>query len=489
MSIFRRVRGQLSGSNTEQDPHTWYLPNKYSVSTSTTPVNTIPNSAELRNAFIPDPTAPSSKKILVYPDTSHAAVHLCLLECFRNLRREAIRLDIQSYRPPAYAREQTADDGLDDGALPESLRWDLLIQLAVTRFTTWWRSIPQIFSHAAAYDRLAGGHTNLQLGVNYLPPLDVLMVWYAFMLDDEEYSQACRESEDPRVQQLCFPWLAIKDALNTETMTLKIPRAAEILFSTMSSQSADVLEYLNAPPAYAESAASPFNIDLGLQVHEQQSFIDEAHSHLWIRSPALHGSLYRSTRHYLRAQLMGQSNANGSLTTMFGTHLVWRTHRLFPAQYQHFCRTAEMDVCDSSSDLKATTSGETAGSDSQQSEVTDPEVCICWICERIRDESAEWRYDRTTKFYDAKYIDSISSDQLFQIRDDVGYYRAVEDNRRHGLPLPTRPLTAAEKEAEKLEAKRQKELKEMYDLFEVLPNGKKRFRIRKSLMNAYMGGV
>lgn len=242
MSLFNRVRGRLSSHPTGRfDPHEWVLP-KYSISSATSPTTQIPDPRHLKNAFVPDPTTEAAKDVLIYPDASHVAVHLCLLECFRKLRASAVGLDIHSFKPPAYSEDAGGSAShLVEERLPESLHWDLLVRLAVTRFTTWWHNLPQVFSHAVAYDPRAGAN-GAQLSLHYLPPLDVLLVWYALMLDEDEYSRICHQTADPRLSALCFPWPAIRDTIERESFTYQLSKPAEILFSTISEQSANIFD-------------------------------------------------------------------------------------------------------------------------------------------------------------------------------------------------------------------------------------------------------
>ena len=489
MSLFQRVRGRLSKADQPEDPHNFSLPTKYSISSATSQHTPIPNPHALRNAFIPDPTTEAPKDVLIYPDASHVAVHLCLLECFRKLRATAIELDIQSFKPPAYAEDASGPSDLVEERLPESLHWDLLVRLAVTRFTTWWNNLPQVFSHAVAYDHRAGA--NCQLSSNYLPPLDVLLIWYSLMLDEEEYSRLCNEAADTRLSLLCFPWPAIRDAIDRESMTFSLTKPAAILFQTISEQSANVLEYLSEPPAYALSERSPFAIDLVTQVHHQEAFLEASHDALWIRSPAMSGSIYRACLDYLRVDDMGRLGDFTLQQLPYGVELIWRTHRLFPAQYLNY-RHSSPDTRDEGYDLKATYSSDSTTSTRSSRHFGDGERCICWTCERIRDDAPSWNYDKRIKFYDPLVLDALSSDQLSQIKDDLGFYKATESHRRSGLPLPTRPPTAAEKEAEKAEAKRKKEMGHLCgpnEYIEVRPNGKKKYKIKSSMRFAYGYGV
>lgn len=491
MSFLTRVRGHRLREQADRDPHTWPFPNKYSISSTSTCATVVPSLDHLRNAFVPDASSQPVKDGLIYPDTSHVAVHLCLLECFRNLRRSAIELDIQSFQPPAYSEDADASRDLVEERLPESLHWDLLVRLAVVRFTTWWNNLPQVFSHAIAYDHRAGAKAEIQLSLNYLPPLDVLLIWYSLMLDEEEYSRLCHQAADTRLSLLCFPWPAIRDAIERETMTYRLTRPAEILFSTISEQSADILKYLDEPPAYAESNQSPFAIDLVFQVHQQELFIDASHDALWIRSPAMSGSIQRAIADYVRVQDLGQLGDYSLRQLPYGVDLIWRTHRLFPAQYQNYRHRTSNEIQEEPNDLKAMSSSETSTSSSSRMATSEGTGCICWLCERIRDEHWSWSYEKHSKIFDPTVLESLSSDQLSQIKDDVGFYRTVEANRRQGLPLPTRPPTAAERQAEKLEAKKRKELGHLCgpnEYIEVRPNGKKKYKFKQSVQVAYGWG-
>jgi hypothetical protein len=493
MAIFSRVRSKLSATQPAGDPHEWKA-KEYSSSASTDRVTTIPSIAELRNAFIPGATYNSPKEAFTYPDASHAAVHLCLLECFRNLRLNAIRLDLQSYKLPTYSESHASgpEADLHDERLPDSVHWDVLVQLAATRFTTWWNNIESVLQHAAMYVIRDGIRSGVQLSVNYLPPLDVLMVWYALMLDHGEYSRVCHKAANPALTNLCFPWPAIRDVIDRESMRYELPRAAQNLFKTISDQEADILTYLDMPPAYSETVRSPFSLDLVAQVYLQQPFIDDSHDFLWIRSPGLHGSLARSSLAYLQAQSLRCLDNVADENLPYGVNLMWRTHKLFPARYSTSRDIDFESSVASMADLKESRSIETSRSSTSSSisrtQSSDVDVCTCWTCERLRDCALAWMYDRSTKAFDLAALDSVHVEDLRQVQDDVGFYRAVESNRRAGLPLPTRPPTAAEKEAEKLEAKKRKDagvLPGIGEYIEILPNGKTKIRVSKSIQATY----
>ncbi|KAJ9637491.1 hypothetical protein H2204_004915 [Knufia peltigerae] len=507
MSMIKHVRGRLSGYQANIDPHEWRLPSSYSTSgsgsrggDSTTTTTVIPNPKIFRNVFIPsDPSLGMMEGNLVYPDVGHAALHLALLECFRKLRMTASKLDVEVEQLAAYsekadeAEEEEEVNSASPTRLPESERWDLLIRLAVTRFTVWWMNIDRVLYHATAFVHHAGDKSVVQLTKDYLPPLDVLLVWYAFMLDDNEvYTTTCSIRPSSKVGGICFPWPAIRDALDLNTMTFTLPRAAENLFSTLTSQSADILTYLESPPAYVECPELPVKIDLFDNVRRQEKFMDVAHDLLWIRSPALGGSLERASAEYLGFQLSENAEDTPPIAEIpFGLDLIWKTHRLYPIQYQFFRKGILLSPSSTlSTDVKTPPSPQISV-DSLDETACPASECCCWACERLRDEIPSFSYDKFTSTppaYDVSLVASLSSEQLRSVQDDLGFYKAVERARRHGLPLPTRPPTAAEKAAEKTATKKRAEIGRLPGLNEyvvTLPNGKKKIKKAKRLSATY----
>ncbi|CEI63104.1 hypothetical protein FVEN_g348 [Fusarium venenatum] len=505
MNLFTRLRSNTKGKNAEQtpdqstiDPHQWKLPSTY-VTSGAGPT-TIPDPKVFANVFS-IPTEFESvgvETLLAYPDASHAAVHLALLECFRNLRASARALDVSVVQPPSYNEKSTAKSSAETAPLPESQRWDFLIKLAVTRFMAWWDNIDMVLNHASVYSHHAGSHVALQLTKDYLPPLDILLVWYSLMLNTSAYDAACEahDGNAARLKNLCFPWPAVRDVIDMDKMEYELPRAAQNLFRNLSSQSCDILTYLDSPPAYTDPGKLLFKTDLFSEVKKHDSFINESHQRLWIRSPALHGSLGRAGGEYLDFHLREPNAVEEDMleSLSFGVQLFWKTHRLFPRQYKAFLVEIKKNKAEPNSkdDLKIILDGEDEPLESSQ-------CCCCWICERIRDDVSEFYHTQSsTSPYSPstaappdtvqKQLSSLSSEQLRQIQDDLGFYLAVEDARKRKVPLPTRPPTAAEKDADKIAKQRQKEigyLPGLNEYVEVLPDGTRKIRQRKGKGNRY----
>ncbi|KPM42217.1 hypothetical protein AK830_g4363 [Neonectria ditissima] len=501
MTLFSRLR--RTKDQADVDPHAWKLPapSRYSDPKPGGRQTVIPDPTVFANALIPaEPTPGSLETVLVYPDASHAAVHLALLECFRNLRLSASALDVQVVQPPSYhealdAKKLPVSRSLQEShRLPESQRWDLLIKLAVTRFTAWWSNIDQVLNHARAYSHHAGNQIALQLAQDYLPPLDVLLVWYALMLNPDAYDAACRAhpGDVARLQKLCFPWPAVRHVIDMDKMEFCLPRTAQRLFTNMSSQSYDILTYLESPPAYTDEGTVSYETDLFSEVKKHEVFIDEAHELLWIRSPAIRGSLARASVDYLNFQLGGPIiESIAEEDQPFGVKLFWRTHRLFPRQYQAFLGEVGNIQAPLASDPIDSKDSKNTKLDAGDVSVV-PDQCPCWTCEHIRDYLPAFVHttlpqsssssSSSTPNTKQPQLSSLSSEQLLQIQDDLGFYHAVESARRRKAPLPTRPPTAAEREADRIAKEKKKEagyLPGLNEYLEVLPDGTRKIRRQK----------
>jgi hypothetical protein len=508
MQFFKNFRSgaKVVDQAVNLDPHTWTLPSSYKPSKPDGKQTIIPDPRVFSNVFsIPSETETQSiETLLAYPDASHAAVHLALLECFRNLKASAKALDVKVIQPPSYDETKSPEPASppEPTQLPASRKWDLLIKLAVTRFTTWWSGIELLLNHASAYSHHGGSRAALQLTKDYLPPLDILLVWYALMLSPEAYEAACNAqgANATRLKYLCFPWPAIRDVIDMDKMQLVLPRSAQRLFTNITSQPCDILEYLQSPPAYTDTGKVRIETDLFSEVKRHEDIIEESNKLLWIRSPALQGSLIRAGLEYLDFHLREPNAVEEEMVShqSFGVRLFWRTHRLFPRQYKAFLE-----------EIGGTQSDQTQGQDLKRDakilfDMDGPspieEHCHCWTCERIRDDLPEFVYTKPSEAASSstslspmqKQISSLSAETLLQIQDDLGFCLAVEDARKSGLPLPTRPPTTAEKEADKIAKQKQKELgyrPGLNEYVEVLPDGRRKIRTHKYKYTTGMWGM
>ncbi|KAH7371691.1 hypothetical protein BKA66DRAFT_590700 [Pyrenochaeta sp. MPI-SDFR-AT-0127] len=145
-----------------------------------------------------------------------------------------------------------------DAALAERIRdkrWTIFVHKAVDRFEAWWNSLPATYPHSSSiWDSpfttqdfetpkvrsmivqgylarrqpqgvarvsvtqfpVEGDGLELHSGFQ-LPPLDVLMVWHAYMLNPRNYLEDSIRHMKHALWRTQFPWLAIYESIDDET--------------------------------------------------------------------------------------------------------------------------------------------------------------------------------------------------------------------------------------------------------------------------------
>ena len=486
-SHFTRLQRSSRDESLPSDhPHSWDIPVKFYPSGGHDDEVTIPEPDNFKEVSVPlslsslaDFRIPdTTKAALLYPLPGHLATHLCLLECFHKLKQEVMRsdhLDDVFQLPPEYdfksqgpntptgTKGETKEEKESLANTPPSTnstrRWELFVKLAADRFDIWWRNIDKIVRHATMYTNHAPGYKATDLAKDYLPPLDVLLVWYSYMLQPTYQDDCVRFGRDTGFA-LPLPWKAINEIIDHRTPTYNLPVAAGNLFKTISSQSADLLSYLTLPPPYAESVEPQYSVDLEEVVHMQEAFIEEAHRLLWLRSPALRGSLNRSLERYNRYLhlIYLYPTERDDLTPTWDIDLSWRTHRLYPENYLNFVtqrlnqpppppRTPEIgkqkEATDEKHDQPTPDLLSQLWGQHFKKEEPPSSSCFCWRCEISKDMLPQGSVDLFRK-------------QQKEAQELLGFHFAVEKAREAGLhlPAPLPQMVKKQKKEEKWEVNR-----------------------------------
>lgn len=519
MSFFHRRESRKSIS--DLDPHQWDL--SYSTTSwkpsklSKHPKTVVPDPAIFRDAIVPSVEQIERGSTTSYPNPGHLAVHLLLIECFLKLKQSATTapeltiLDAPKY-PGDPAQGKTAGPPETSQAAE---RWKTVVRLAVSRFQVWFENIESLLTHAAAYHRYGSNSTAAHAAItpDYLPPLDVLLVWYVYMNHPGAYHDDNLAHSSPKLLKVPFPWEAILAVIDTSSLTYTIPPAAQRLFTTTTTQSHDILIYLNHPPPYSELVPeNAFSLDLASAVHflvDGTSFMENMHALLWLRSPSLEGTLGRGLAQYNALPQATGCRASAFLSRVRDDpafELVWRTYILYPVAYETFSnRVFGSDILlrspavysgheeeETYDDIKATEGLD--GTLTNQSSASDEgTLCYCWTCQRIMDEDPEYLYIPTTSteapppsFESPEEegrspirrrnsifprtqsselppsspsgsqapLCNLTKEQISEIKSDVAFHRHVEAFRQSnppGTPLPTRPPTTRALERQKQE--------------------------------------
>lgn len=190
------------------------------------------------------------------PTVVQCAVHLELLECFWALKHRvtveyAEGFDVIFGYQGRGARAWREGKGGWGRDAKEQLRnevewveserervWRAFVEVAVQRFHAWWTRVDAVLCaqpragqhrpanfttpdaiqrwqrdvhHAPADSRPPSPAAN-ELPADVLPPLDILLVWYAFVLLPSVYTRNCDASPRSILWDVAFPWTAIVSA-------------------------------------------------------------------------------------------------------------------------------------------------------------------------------------------------------------------------------------------------------------------------------------
>lgn len=176
------------------------------------------------------------------------------------------------------------------------------------------------------------------------------------------------------------------------------------------------------------TAMKNYGKPLVANVQRQAAFVDKMHRHLWIRSPAVEGTISRAIERYENFLRLFKLYIKRTLVPTLDIDLAWHTHQLSPVWYE--ASTKERAGRFINHDDKIVQGKLDTGYDKTK-ELFQIEfgqtyaVCLCWDCEAVA--SAMEQADEFDTLDDAdptKWAD--------QAKLDVEYYRVVELARRKG---------------------------------------------------------
>ncbi|KAK5654722.1 hypothetical protein OQA88_7047 [Cercophora sp. LCS_1] len=404
------------------------------------------------------------------PTVSELAIHLEFLETLYVLRERILRSeDIDNTMGVTRNRETKTGVNGDTKTLKDDTletrrqeKWTKFIEFAVARFLDW-RTV-----------RL--GELENRASDGEVPPLDILMVWHTFLLNPLLFSNHCRTK---KLYHVPFPWQAIHACIKNRDWSFTLPSDTPGLFDIftnwdtylpslgqtnlrLSTFGIDMFTTCNPPqptalstqpkpPTETEIATLPlenpirthFNLfhtmdyalatDLKAAVIRQTSFITKMHSHLWIRSPALHGTLTRAITRYSQFLTLMKRNPGKMLVPTLDIDLAWHTHQCAASGYvtdmkERVGRFVNHDDSIDQGELGV-------GSDETKrlwrvGFRKEYRVCLCWDCEMLVDEVGR-ELERGEGLVDMRAVAG-------RVEREVRFHRAVEAARRRGGGLPVR---------------------------------------------------
>ena len=396
------------------------------------------------------------------PNIAECATHLELLETFYVLRQKILRSETVDgvFGISPNPQQKTGRHGdtklLKDQTLWErrQVKWPKFIEIAVIRFLIW-RDLCE--RDVSKYKT---------------PPVDVLMVWHAFLLNPRLFRVHCGEGSFFRRQ---FPWSRVHKAINNSDWTFVMPQEAAETFEEGTGLSSDLLEELSDWKASHEEfnselvgsmasltledhpripdwvAALPAEdqvrrhfdalhlIDSGLAVQfrdavpRQASFVDKMNAHMWIRSPGLPGTLNRAVDRYSKFLRLMKLYPTTMFVPTLDIDLAWHTHQCSPRMYFRGTQlwagrfinhddTIVKDTLDDGFDTTKKLFRVHFGKEYRN--------CGCWDCEALLSALEHPAKDENGLVK----MESIARD----VDAEVAYFRAIETARRKKQPLPVR---------------------------------------------------
>ncbi|RYC57405.1 hypothetical protein CHU98_g8804 [Xylaria longipes] len=442
------------------------------------------------NPKIPDPDlfnfGIDTREARRLPSIAECGAHLELLQAFRYLRIEVLsskNLDdafgikpenrivyrknkvyqgssSSWVREPAKLRDDTFEKRREE-------KWPLYLRLAASRFLYWIAAVEAEFSRPNTPDHPLP-----------LPPIDVLMVWHALLLNPKWF----RSFEHTKLEYLStvtFPWEQIHAAIDTNSRnwSFELSERDQAWFHDKCGMHPDLFEFLtkenkslfvsNGLTEYGtsrdEDKEHGFNLDnlselsssnnipdfadlnfletcrvaaskhdiigkLVDAVKRQSAFVDKMDRQLWIRSPAIEGTLDRGIARYERFLKLFKLYPRKMLVPTLDIDLVWHTHQCSPSQYALVTTEIAGRFIDHNDKLGTATLDPAFENTKALYRIRfadEYRICNCWDCEALR--SAIGAKDCN--------IQTDVASVARQAHLKVAYYRAVEIARQKGETL------------------------------------------------------
>ncbi|KAI0866600.1 hypothetical protein F4860DRAFT_145898 [Xylaria cubensis] len=417
------------------------------------------------------------------PSVAECAAHLELLQAFRYIRAKILSSkeldDTFGIKPEnrTVFRKKRVHHGSSSSWVREPVKlrddtfekrreekWPLYLRLAASRFFHWITAVEAEFSQQNAPDRPLP-----------LPPIDVLMVWHALLLNPKWF-RSFEQMKLEHLSKVAFPWKQIHLAIDTDSAdwSFELSKRDQAWFHDKVRMHPDLFEFLTKEHKSLfvrnELAKYGTNRDEGKQdgldrdilpeplaadrnpdltelrfldscrvaaskndiieklveaVKRQSTFVDKMDRQLWIRSPAVEGTLTRGITRYERFLKLFKLYPRTMLVPTLDIDLVWHTHQCSPSQY--ILVTAEIagrfiDHNDKLGTATLDPAFENTKALYRIRFADEYRTCNCWDCEALRSAI------RTKDYYIQTDVASVA----FQAQLKVAHYRAVEIARQKG---------------------------------------------------------
>lgn len=162
-------------------------------------------------------------------------------------------------------------------------------------------------------------------------------------------------------------------------------------------------------------------------VERQAKFAEKMAGYLWLRSPALRGTLERAAVRYRGFMALFKEEPAQTLVPTADIDLVWHTHQCSPREYEAGCVRMAGRFINHDDGLSKRVLKGGFGETRVLYEARFKDgygVCLCWECEATRTEM-----ERLDPGDDDVDFDAIAK----KVQDAVRYHKAVELVRRGAI--------------------------------------------------------
>ncbi|KAK0391491.1 hypothetical protein NLU13_0992 [Sarocladium strictum] len=418
------------------------------------------------------------------PTVAECAAHLELLEVFYVLRQKVLvsreidnALRIQPNRETKTGKKGDTKT-LKDQTLWDrrQAKWDRYLEFACVRFLSWMDGLTPDDTVVTGDEPPLPKH---------LPPVDVLMVWHAFLLNPRLFHDRCGQR---LIWKMRFPWEAIHAAIRSRDWSFELnlddlvayhkstdlppdlyksfcqwdpPSVTSASYSWERRRRSDDEEgkvplpltrfslaeakHVGSVPLPLDSVTKrnlarycqifprvdvPLALELKAAVSRQASFVDKMNAHLWIRSPAVEGTLRRAIERYAKFLAILARGKKFTIVPTLDVDLAWHTHQCFSGFGYAAAVKARVGRFINHDD---TIAKETLGDGFDETRKLwrmyygkEYRVCGCWDCEAL--------LSGVEKASSAADLQAIAT----QVEADVLYHRIAESRLRSKRPLPKR---------------------------------------------------
>lgn len=412
------------------------------------------------------------------PTVAECATHLELLEVFYATRQNILASkDIDNAMLITPKRETKTGKKGDTKTLKDTTLWDRrqekwnkYVEFACVRFLSWMDNLKMEDTIVTGVEPSIPKH---------LPPLDILMVWHSFLLNPKLFKEQCGKR---LIWRLRFPWQAIHDAINNHDWTFELsvedtnayrnrtglppdlyhsfrewhPPHVPLSFSWQKGETElnDIkqLDRFSLKDARYIGNVNGANLDtfpkkalavyckifpevdnaLACQLRDavmrQATFVDKMNAHIWIRSPAVEGTIRRAIDRYdkfLRILALGKKF---TIVPTLDVDLAWHTNQCYSGfGYASAMKSRVGRFINHDDTIAKETLGDGFGETRKLWRVyygKEYRICGCWDCEALTSA-----IETVTSQAE---IEAIAA----EVERKVKFYRVCELKRRMKRPLP-----------------------------------------------------